>query len=311
MERRDFKRVSNNNMTTNYHNDLNAASTAKALQAKKLGSSWLVRCPAHDDTNPSLSITNGKNDKPIFYCHAGCDWKDIRNALQHLSPPNYAIVRNTHSKSSNPVKPKLEWSDKAERIWQSSLPIYGTLAERYLLARGCLIPETDHLRFLPKGSHTKHPAMIALISNAVTGKPQSIHFTFLQPNGEAKANIPRPKDVLFDHGIKNGVIRLTHDDAVTLGLGIAEGIETALCCMKDGWQPVWSTINANNMRAFPRLEGIEALTIFADNDSSGAGQKAAQECQKRYRQFGCDARIIMPSTLGNDWADIVEERRYA
>lgn len=32
---------------------------------------WKALCPAHDDHNPSLSITD-KNGKPLLYCHAGC-----------------------------------------------------------------------------------------------------------------------------------------------------------------------------------------------------------------------------------------------
>ena len=38
-------------------------------------------CPAHDDHNASLSVSTGKDGKIIMKCHAGCDVRDILNAL--------------------------------------------------------------------------------------------------------------------------------------------------------------------------------------------------------------------------------------
>ena len=37
---------------------------------------WMARCPAHDDTNPSLSITDG-GDKILLKCFAGCSLERI------------------------------------------------------------------------------------------------------------------------------------------------------------------------------------------------------------------------------------------
>lgn len=37
---------------------------------------WMAICPAHEDTNPSLSITLG-NDRVLIHCHAGCKPEDI------------------------------------------------------------------------------------------------------------------------------------------------------------------------------------------------------------------------------------------
>ncbi|GAF95117.1 unnamed protein product, partial [marine sediment metagenome] len=38
---------------------------------------WLARCPAHDDDNPSLSVSQGKDGRALVYCHAGCDTAEI------------------------------------------------------------------------------------------------------------------------------------------------------------------------------------------------------------------------------------------
>lgn len=53
---------------------MNAADIAKALSARELSTGgWIARCPAHDDHNPSLSISEGDGGKPLVFCHAGCD----------------------------------------------------------------------------------------------------------------------------------------------------------------------------------------------------------------------------------------------
>ncbi len=33
---------------------------------------WLVCCPAHEDTKPSLSVTDTANGRVLIHCHAGC-----------------------------------------------------------------------------------------------------------------------------------------------------------------------------------------------------------------------------------------------
>ena len=52
---------------------LTAETIAKALGARKGGGGWVVRCPAHDDREPSLAISVGDEGKVLVYCHAGCD----------------------------------------------------------------------------------------------------------------------------------------------------------------------------------------------------------------------------------------------
>jgi putative DNA primase/helicase len=49
------------------------------------------------------------------------------------------------------------------------------------------------------------------------------------------------------------------------------------------------------------LAGIEALTCFADHDSTGLN--AAQACAERWQAAGCEAFIRWPKGLGRDYAD--------
>ena len=42
---------------------------------------WLARCPAHNDSTPSLSITEGRK-RAFVHCFAGCDEAAILSAAR-------------------------------------------------------------------------------------------------------------------------------------------------------------------------------------------------------------------------------------
>lgn len=48
---------------------------------KKTRTGWSTQCPAHEDTNPSLSIGIGHENKVIIYCHAGCSSESVVKAF--------------------------------------------------------------------------------------------------------------------------------------------------------------------------------------------------------------------------------------
>ena len=48
------------------------AVLARLKGVKPHGDSWVARCPAHADRNPSLSVSTGKDGRVLLCCHAGC-----------------------------------------------------------------------------------------------------------------------------------------------------------------------------------------------------------------------------------------------
>ena len=48
---------------------------------RQTSNGYTSRCPAHDDDKNSLSLKEGDNGKPIFYCFAGCSYQNIAAAL--------------------------------------------------------------------------------------------------------------------------------------------------------------------------------------------------------------------------------------
>lgn len=49
--------------------------------ARRSGSGWQVRCPAHEDRHASLSIGEGDDGRVLLKCHAGCDTAKICGAI--------------------------------------------------------------------------------------------------------------------------------------------------------------------------------------------------------------------------------------
>jgi 5S rRNA maturation endonuclease (ribonuclease M5) len=49
--------------------------------AKRTGSYWMAVCPAHDDSTPSLSISEGAEQRVLLKCHAGCTLVQIITVL--------------------------------------------------------------------------------------------------------------------------------------------------------------------------------------------------------------------------------------
>jgi len=53
----------------------------RLTQVRKSGKGWMAQCPAHEDTNPSLSVSEGYEGRVLLKCFAGCSFRDIAKAL--------------------------------------------------------------------------------------------------------------------------------------------------------------------------------------------------------------------------------------
>jgi hypothetical protein len=136
-------------------------------------------------------------------------------------------------------------------------------------------------------------AIIAVMTDPVTAEPTgAISRTYLDPEGR---KLGKAKTL----GSPAGIVRLSLDEDVLEGLHLAEGLETALSAMSIGLRPMWATSSTALMAKFPVLSGIEALTIIADHDANGAGERAASEVASRWREAGKETRIIVRDGIGD------------
>ena len=61
--------------------NLTAADIAEALGGARSGDGWAARCPAHDDTTPSLTLAD-RDGRVLVRCHAGCSQAAVIAALR-------------------------------------------------------------------------------------------------------------------------------------------------------------------------------------------------------------------------------------
>lgn len=216
----------------------------------------------------------------------------------------------------------------ARALWLNCQPIAG-IAATYLERRGCAIPPAaGDLRWHPAILHPSGhvgPALVALVTSleetepapggGIAPLPLTLHRTWIAPDGGGKAQLDKPRLLLPGHRAA-GVVRLWPDSEIAGGLCLAEGIETALCAAR-GFGCAWAAISAGNLKAFPVLDGIEALTIAADHDKADrrgrrAGIEAAISCADRWADAGREVRVWQASDEGADFADwLTAEHREA
>lgn len=64
--------------------NITAAEISDALGGSRCGAGYLARCPAHDDSTPSLSIADGQHAPVIVHCYAGCSQTAVIAALRKM-----------------------------------------------------------------------------------------------------------------------------------------------------------------------------------------------------------------------------------
>lgn len=75
------------------------------------------RCPAHDDSRPSLSIArNDQQDGVVFRCHAGCQVEDVVQSLGLALRDLYDEPRNPRQAPRSTVVSEYEYTDEGGEL---------------------------------------------------------------------------------------------------------------------------------------------------------------------------------------------------
>jgi putative DNA primase/helicase len=199
--------------------------------------------------------------------------------------------------------------------WNEARPIEGTLAARYLAEiRGidlAVLPDDISeraLRFHPNcvfGPGTRHPCLLALMRDPISGQPTGIHRVGLTTNAQ---KIDR-----MMLGVA-GVVQLWPADKQ---LAIGEGLETVLAAATRlryrgvPLRPAWAALSKTALAQFPVIDGVERLVVLTDNDLLSTGQAAADECKQRWQQAGRGGVRLTPDRPGSDFNDLVLQMKRA
>jgi hypothetical protein len=272
-----------------------AAAIAEALTGRRVkrlcSGNYLVCCPAHGDSSPSLSLRDGDRGL-IVHCWAGCEARDVYAAIR---AKGFDVERDDAT-NSRPTKDSSEYrrrqADKAGWLWSRRKPMIGSIAEPYLReARGYAGPLPPTLGFLPPLKPEHHPALIAAFAvvdepePSVLGKPQNVtavHLTLLKPDGSDKANM-KPNKITIGSPLGLPIMLASPNDL--LGLAIVEGIEDALTAYQSLGLGAWAAGSASFLPALAKTvpDYIEAVTIFGHPDKAGSdnAHKLAKALRRR------------------------------
>lgn len=275
-----------------------------------LGGKWYrrygsARCPAHGDKHPSLTLNDGSDGRLLAHCKAGCDFREIIDALKAGGILEGSGLRPAPDPAEIARRDAIERQEAEKRarqalaLWREAVPITGTLAECYLQARAITCALPDCLRFHPECWHPaakRLPAMLARVDGA---ERFSLHRTYLDPDGNGKAKIDPAKAMLGS--VIGGAVRLTETQGP---LVVAEGIETALSLASGLLRhpaSIWAALSTSGMAGLVLPPVPARLTIAADGDE--AGKKAGQQLANRASALGWTVSIL-PAPNGRDWNDI-------
>ncbi len=172
-------------------NNVSAQKIFEVLGGHQNGDGFMVHCPAHDDSTPSLSVKD-QNGNVLVYCFANCSQENVMEAL--AAKGLWTTLRKKQTKNNillKILKGSVSLSDERASIGRA-----------YLQSRGLLLDQlkfySASLRFHPSvGFYGKDkklvgnfPALITVVSdgNSVT----SIQRIYLTDQG-MKADVPEPK----------------------------------------------------------------------------------------------------------------------
>jgi hypothetical protein len=225
---------------------------------------------------------------------ANDDWKECRRHVEailgldgfeyHVEQPQHTLV----------AQHDIDRVAKAQHLWGCRAKDT-TMVERYLAARGYTGPLPNPIGFLPPGVY-RHPAMIAKFGFG--DDVRGVHLTFLNAAGTDKADCFGTKKITLGKFIGWPIVLAEPTDM--LGLCIAEGIETALSAHMATGLGAWA---AGSAVFLPYLADavpgcVEAVTICADEDASGAGQRGADELARSLISRGFE--VYVEGTITNE-----------
>jgi hypothetical protein len=235
----------------------------------------------------------------ISYCCVRCGVSGIASQEQWRTSTNADVVRP--KPRANAQRSTTLQTVRALTIWRTSVAADGSPVETYLASRGIWLRAPEAIRFHPGLDHpsgNNYGAMVALVTDAVSGEPAAIHRTFLAPGGNGKATVDSVRMMLGP--CRGGVVRLAE---ATDALMIGEGIETCLAVMQATGRPAWAALSTSGLRTVDLPASIRDVTILADGDA--AGEAAALDASKRWAlQQSRRVRIARPPR-GLDFNDML------
>lgn len=292
---------------------MDARLITEKLRGRWHGTAGNAPCPicqqdGRRDQN-ALSIKDGADGRLLLHCFRGkCNFVEIL-AAAGLRPGDY-----TRPTAQEAARQRVEATETAKakaeaaaRVWASSVPMSGTLAERYLQSRAITGPWSGALRFHPNALHDRSTAFPCMVARVEGVAATAVHRTFLDPAGNGKASATPAKKALGS--ISGGAVRLRNGAGSLL---VGEGIESTLSAaalIPEATSAVWAALSAPGMRSLVLPSEAGRLVIAVDIDANGTGEAAANALAARATSAGWRVAIARPAAAFNDFNDMARGAR--
>ncbi len=264
---------------------------------------------------------DNKEGKGTYICNNCGAGDGMKLAMEFTGKPFEVVASEIDRILGNvtpdaPARPAMTEGDIRQAIlgvWKSSVAVQpGDLVHQYLRTRHLeelIYPKA--LRFaaaLRDGEGGIRPCMVAMVGRYGEPKFDTMHRTFLRPDGLGKAEMEAPRK-LMPGALPDGACVMLSDWTESGALGIAEGIETAMAASAMFDIPVWAALNSGQMAKWLPPAGCEEVVIFGDNDPKYGGQSAAYHLAHRVAVKGLPVSVQIPPATGDDWADVWARKR--
>lgn len=296
-------------------------------KAVKNGAGWLTLCPIHGNTDtPALSVTDmGAGDVKVF-CHAGCDYKEIKDRFRQdgLLPewkpehPKQSAPRKTTTPTGATPPPKTnnqpgadtekeqerpgqdsKEQEKESFVWKQAGKDGLEHASAYLAGRAITLPLPVCLRwnsYKDKKTDEQCHIIVAAASKPTDAKVYAVQRLFINLETNKKTGAKM-------HGPCEGRGVWFHRKGDLTEIIVGEGIETVLSAMQATGKNGVAALSTSGMKALAFPDETSTIYIVTDSDpvrdkeaASMPGQKAAYIMAQQFTasREGRKAFIVSP-----------------
>ena len=265
---------------------------------------FVTLCPVHDDSNPSLSLKDDDKGGVIVHCHAGCDYRDVKDKLvsMGLLPGFQPGRKKTYSTgvratgvAGKPAQQKQpDNSQKALWIWDNAdkdraIPIKFLREDRAITIDPG--PCCRYNEYTDKKTGETRRSMMFSVTRLDDKAPAAISQTPLDEDGHKTGKAwnlgpcaSEGRGVWFDR------------KAPPFILLAGEGVETVLSGMQVMGYPGVAGLTAGGLEALVFPDETDTLYILVDSDHSFTGQKASINLAEKFEASasGRTAFLVSP-----------------
>jgi putative DNA primase/helicase len=295
--------------------------TADAIVKALGGRGGVARCPAHDDENPSLSVSDGRNGKVLFHCHAGCSQEAV-----------IAALKSRRLWGNDMTRPRQDWNEKkstemdeynklrqAMTILRAAAGTFGKPVSEWpganKRARPTAYLQGRGIKFVPQNAMLLSRSDALKLKNCIPGFKAfpAMVMPIMGPNGLQGASVTyltrdATRNMRIDGKSERRIYGKRSGGYVPLGniyrdhhpiKLAAEGIEDAASLQILTECPAIAVLGKGNFTAANALQCSE-LILGGDNDKDGKGRETAEEEAQVLVNGNRRVRIAIPANH-KDW----------